>query len=50
MAYGTYTVVYVKKGSSGTVTTTENGKDENEVMKKIEKRIPGCVIVSIDKK
>ena len=50
MAYGTYKVVYVQKGGAGTATTTENGKDESEVRKRIERRFPGCVIISIERK
>lgn len=46
----TFKVVYVKKGGAGTATTTENGKDEDEVKKKIEKRIPSCEIISIEEK
>jgi len=46
----TYKVEYVKKGGAGTATTTETGKNEEEVRKKIEKRIPGCEIITIEEK
>jgi len=46
----TFKVEYVKKGGAGTATTTESGKDEEEVRKKMEKCIHGCEIITIEKK
>jgi len=50
MAYGTYEVKFTRPGSSSKNTTTENGNSESEVRQKMQKRVPGCVIISIKKK